>query len=49
MVTDIIQTALASLDGMEFAELTSCPLCGGPVQGHDRKKKKFAVLLEQTG
>jgi hypothetical protein len=49
MVTDIIQTALASLDGMEFAELTSCPLCRGPVQGHDRKKKKFAVLREQTG
>jgi hypothetical protein len=49
MVTDIIQTALASLDGMEFAELISCPLCGGPVQGHDSKKKKFAVLREQTG
>jgi hypothetical protein len=49
MVTDIIQTALASLDGMEFTELISCPSCGGPIQGHDRKKKKFAVLREQTG
>ena len=49
MVTDIIQTALSSMDGMEFSELISCTACGGPVQGHDRKKKKFAVLREQTG
>jgi hypothetical protein len=49
MVTDIIQTGLSSLDGMEFSGLISCPLCGGPVQGHDRKKKKFAVLRERTG
>lgn len=49
MVTDIIQTALSSLDGMEFDEIISCPLCGGALQGYDRKKKKFAVLREQTG
>jgi hypothetical protein len=49
MVTDIIQTALSSLDGMEFDEIISCPLCGGTLQGYDRKKKKFAVLREQTG
>jgi hypothetical protein len=34
---------------MEFTELISCPLCGGTLQGHDYKKKKFAVLREQTG
>ena len=49
MVTDIIQTALASLDGMEFTEIISCPLCGGTLKAHDSKKKKFAVLREQTG
>jgi len=48
MVTDIIQTALSSLDGMEFTSIMSCPHCGGTVQGFDRKKKKFAVLREQT-
>ena len=48
MVTDIIQTAVLSLDGMEFTHIMSCPYCGGTVQGFDRKKKKFAVLWEQT-
>jgi hypothetical protein len=49
MVTDIIQTALSSLDGMEFPEISSCPSCGGILQGHDRKEKQFAVLREPTG
>jgi hypothetical protein len=49
LVTDIIQAALSSLDGMEFTGIISCPLCGGILQGYDRKKKKFAVLREQTG
>lgn len=49
MVTDIIQTALASLAGMEFTELISCPACGGTLQAHDSKKKKFAVLRDKTG
>lgn len=49
MVTDIIQTALSVLDGMEFAEIRSCPLCGGIPQGYDRKIKKFALLREETG
>ena len=47
MITDIIQTAVSSLDGMEFTNLMSCPHCGGTVRGFDRKKKKFAVLREQ--
>jgi hypothetical protein len=49
LATDIIQTALSSLDGMEFTEIVSCPSCGGDLQGYDSKKKKFAVLREQTG
>jgi hypothetical protein len=48
MVTDIIQTAVSSLDGMDLTHITSCPYCGGTVQGFDRKKKKVAVLREQT-
>lgn len=49
IITDMVQTALSSLDGMEFAELPSCPICGGTLRGHDSKKKKFAVLREQQG
>jgi hypothetical protein len=49
LVSDLVQTALSSLDGMEFTELRSCPTCGGTVQGYDRKKKQFAVLREPTG
>jgi hypothetical protein len=49
LVTDLVQTALSSLDGMEFAEISFCPACGGTLQGHDRKKKQFAVLRELTG
>jgi hypothetical protein len=49
LVTDIIQTALSSLDGLEFTEIIACPSCGGTLQGYDSKKKKFAVLRETTG
>jgi hypothetical protein len=49
IVTDIIQTALSSLDGMEFTEKESCPYCGGILMVHDVKKRKFAVIREQTG
>jgi len=49
LATDIIQTALSLLDGMEFAEIISCPLCRGTLQGYDRRKKKFAVLRDQEG
>jgi len=49
IVSDLILTALSSLDGMEFSAMSSCPACGGMLQGHDSKKKQFAVLRELTG
>jgi hypothetical protein len=49
IVTDIVQTALSSLDGIEFTEISSCPSCGGILQGHDSKKKQVTVLREQMG
>jgi hypothetical protein len=50
LAMDIVQNALSSLQGMEFAEIVSCPVCSGTdFQGYDRKAKKFAVLREQTG
>lgn len=48
-VTDIVQTALSSLDGLEFADGGTCPACGGTLSGYDRKTKKFAVLREPAG
>jgi hypothetical protein len=48
IITDIIQIAVSSLDGLEFNQIVSCPYCGGIVQVHDRKKKKFAVLREHS-
>jgi hypothetical protein len=49
LVSDIVRTALLAFDGMEFAQASSCPACGGELQGYDRKRKKFAVLREETG
>jgi hypothetical protein len=46
MVTDLVQTALSSCDGIEFSDLAACPSCGGAVQGYDTRKKQFAVILE---
>jgi hypothetical protein len=46
MVTDIVQTALCAMDGIEFTGLAACPACGGPVQGYDTRRKKFAVIRE---
>ncbi|WP_394698807.1 hypothetical protein [uncultured Methanoregula sp.] len=46
MVTDIVQTAISTFDGVVFDRLAECPFCGGPVQGYDTRQKKFAVLIE---
>jgi hypothetical protein len=46
MVTDIIQTAICAMDGVEFTSLAICPACGGPVQGYDTRRKKYAVIRE---
>jgi hypothetical protein len=46
MAADLIQAALFAFDGVEFAGLSICSACGGPVQGYDSRQKKFAVLRE---
>jgi hypothetical protein len=48
LITDIVRTALSSIDGMEFTHVASCPSCGGELVGYDHKRKKFAVLKEET-
>jgi hypothetical protein len=46
MACDLIQDALCSLDGVEFTDGRRCPACGGPVQVHDIKTKKFATVRD---
>jgi hypothetical protein len=46
LVTDLIQTALLVCEGVEFSDRSACPLCGGPLQGYDTRKKQFAVIFE---
>lgn len=49
MVTDIVQSAICSLDGAEFSHLTACPVCGGRVQGYDTRTKKYAMIRDGDG
>lgn len=49
LITDIVRTGLASLDGMEFPLAGTCPSCGGELRGYDKKTKKFAVMREDSG
>ncbi len=50
LITDIVRAALTSLDGMEFNHAGSCPACGSALlTGHDKKRKKFVVLLDEDG
>ena len=46
MLTDIVQTTLASCDGVLFSSCEACPVCGGELSGYDVKKKQFAILME---
>lgn len=46
MVTDIVQTTLASCDGVLFSSRETCPTCGGELSGYDVKKRQFAILQE---
>jgi hypothetical protein len=47
MIIDLVQTAITQFDEVEFSSLAKCPYCGGPVQGYDVRKKKFAVIFEK--
>ncbi len=46
MLADLMENALAAMDGAEFTDLDACPSCGGSVTGHDLRPKRFAVILE---
>ncbi len=47
MLQALVQTAVLSVEGKEFAELAACPSCGGPVGGYDWKDRKFATVIDE--
>jgi hypothetical protein len=49
MVTTVIQTGIANLDGSEYVSAECCPSCGGELAGYDKKRKYFASLQETGG
>jgi hypothetical protein len=49
MLQALVQTAVLSVEGREFAELAACPSCGGTVGGYDWKDRKFATVIDDEG
>jgi len=47
MLVDLVETALTACDGTYFDRRDACPACGGGLSGYDKKKKQFAVLIEE--
>ncbi|OPY35538.1 MAG: hypothetical protein A4E35_02363 [Methanoregula sp. PtaU1.Bin051] len=43
---DLVLTTFSACDGLVFDRPRSCPACGGPATGYDRKNRHFAVLAE---
>lgn len=48
MLTDLIQSALSSVESRSYADLAACPDCGGKVRGHDLKRKLFVRIIGDT-
>jgi hypothetical protein len=46
MLTSLMQTGMASMDGREFTDHGPCPACGGEVSGYDIREKFFATISE---
>ncbi|KAF1075250.1 hypothetical protein [Methanogenium sp. MK-MG] len=49
MLKDLVSSAIQSADGITFTRLDACPYCGGPVKGHDMRRKRFATLRNKNG
>ena len=49
MLSDLVLTGIAALDGTEFDRRKSCPECGGPLSGYDWKSRTFATIEEGKG
>ncbi len=46
MIVELITSGIAGIDNMVFSGTGICPSCGGKIKGHDRKKKKFATIID---
>ncbi|WAI01620.1 hypothetical protein [Methanogenium organophilum] len=49
MLRDLVSSAVLSADGITFTRLDDCPYCGGPVKGHDMRRKRFATVRNKNG
>ena len=49
MLRDLVFSAIISVDGITFTRLGACPYCGGPVKGHDMRRKRFATVRNKKG
>ncbi|MGB9175495.1 MAG: hypothetical protein WCB46_02000, partial [Methanoregula sp.] len=45
LLADIVQTGISAVEGLTFADHTTCPACGGSLAGYDTKRKQFAHLI----
>lgn len=49
MLRDLVSSAILSVEGITFTTLDACPYCGGPVKGHDTRRKRFATVQTKKG
>lgn len=49
MMADMVRNGIAAVDGRVFENLDRCPFCGGKVQPHDLRVKRFATITAGTG
>ncbi|MHC1630583.1 MAG: hypothetical protein ACXQTG_06525 [Methanoculleaceae archaeon] len=46
LLREIVYSTLVAIDGTRYRDLTGCPRCGGRVDPHDYRKKRFATLID---
>jgi hypothetical protein len=49
MMADMVRNGIAAVDGRVFDHLDRCPHCGGELQPHDLRAKRFATVTTGTG
>ncbi|WFN35515.1 hypothetical protein L1S32_05270 [Methanogenium sp. S4BF] len=49
MLRDLVSSAILSVEGITFTSLDACSYCGGPVKGHDMRRKRFATIRTKNG
>ena len=49
MVRDLVSSAILSVEGITYTRLDACSHFGGPVKGHDMRRKRFATVRNKKG